>query len=115
MVSCVPIDQLERLLDEQLDEREQEAVADHVEECSSCQRRLEELADARDAAWVPPSPGHAPPGPEASFLRRFKERGPRHEPVRQDSDTVDTLGGGSVRFAGRDEPSATVPATVAGD
>ena len=115
MVPCLPFDQLERLLDEQLAEADQEALADHVEGCPSCRRRLEDLADARDADRLRPSPGLGPPGPAASFLRRLKERGPRPEPVRHDNDTVANPGGGSSQRAGRDGPSATVAPTVAGD
>ena len=48
MMPCLPFDQLERLLDEQLAERDQEALADHVEGCPSCRRRLEDLA----VAWT---------------------------------------------------------------
>ena len=33
MDPCLSFDQLERLLDEQLDDRQQEAVEDHVEGC----------------------------------------------------------------------------------
>ena len=43
MVPCAYFDQLERLLDEQLDERQQVTVEDHVEGCPTCQQRLEEL------------------------------------------------------------------------
>ena len=48
MGPCMSFDQLARLLDEQLDDRQQEAVEDHVEGCPTCQQRLEELAVARN-------------------------------------------------------------------
>jgi len=115
MVPCIPLDQLERLLDEQLLEREQEAVADHVEGCPNCQRRLEDLAAARDAARQRRSPKHALPGPDASFLRRLKERGPRHEPDCHENQTVENEVSSSAQLARHDEPSATVAATVASD
>ena len=115
MVPCISFDQLERLLDEQLLERELEAVAEHVEGCPNCQQRLEELAAARDEARRRTSPGHVLPGPDASFLRRLKERGPRHEPDCNDNQTVENEVCSSAQLAGRDEPSATVAATVASD
>jgi serine/threonine protein kinase len=90
MDACVFSDQLERLLDEQLDDRQQEAVEDHVEECPTCQQRLEELAVAREETRAPvhPSPGPGRGGSEASFLRSFKEQGPPREPDRWDRNAV---------------------------
>jgi len=78
MDACVSLDQLECLLDEQLDDRQQEAVEDHVEGCPTCQQRLEELAVARNEARARarPSPDPGRGDPEASFLRAFKEQGP---------------------------------------
>jgi len=89
MDSCVSGDQLERLLDEQLDDRQWEAVSSHVERCTTCQRRLEELA----AVWnqVPanahPTPEVGQRAPDPSFLRSFKDRGPPGEPDHRDRNT----------------------------
>ncbi len=90
MDSCVSADQLERLLDEQLDDRQREAVFEHVERCTTCQQRLEELA----AVWnevlakARPTPGAGQGAPEPSFLRSFKDRGPPGDPGRRDRNTL---------------------------
>jgi WD40 repeat protein/serine/threonine protein kinase len=87
MDSCVSIDQLERLLDEQLEHREGEALANHVERCPDCQQRLEGLMVPRGAAADSRGPESLPPGAGAGFLRGLKRRGP---PGRDD-DTISPL------------------------
>ena len=52
MDPCLSSEQLECLLDEHLDDRQQQAVEDHVEGCATCQQTLEELAVARNDARV---------------------------------------------------------------
>jgi serine/threonine protein kinase/WD40 repeat protein/tetratricopeptide (TPR) repeat protein len=104
MDSCVSIDQLERLLDEQLDDREQEALADHLEYCPDCQQRLEWLMTPRGAAAFPPAPESPPPGTGAGFLRDLKRRGP---PGRDD-DTISALQARPDLEAGN-EPVAAPP------
>ena len=106
MLPCAYFDQLERLLDEQLDEREQVTVEDHVEGCPACQQRLEEVTVARDERpeRVRLSPGSCEDGTEASVLRFFKDQGPPREPLRRDrntgfSDEIDA-GGSSALNAG---------------
>jgi eukaryotic-like serine/threonine-protein kinase len=99
MVPCAYFDQLERLLDEQLDERHLVTVEDHVEGCPTCQQRLEEITVARDERpeRVRLSPGSCEDGTEASVLRFFKGQGPPREPLRRDrnigfSDEIDAGG-----------------------
>ncbi len=81
MVACVFFDQLERLLNEELDDRQREAVSGHVERCTTCQQRLDELA----AVWngvrgrASPKAGARQGAREPSFLRSFKDRGPPGE------------------------------------
>jgi anti-sigma factor RsiW len=67
---CVSLDQMERLLDERLDERQHQAVEDHVEGCRNCQQRLEEFAVARNEARsrVPSGPGPGEDEAQAGFL-----------------------------------------------
>jgi WD40 repeat protein/serine/threonine protein kinase/tetratricopeptide (TPR) repeat protein len=76
MDPCVAIDQLERLLDEQLDDSQREALADHVERCPDCQQRLERLIVPRVAAAPPQTPESPPSDTGAGFLRGLKRRGP---------------------------------------
>ncbi|HKI16579.1 MAG TPA: tetratricopeptide repeat protein, partial [Isosphaeraceae bacterium] len=76
------LDQLERLLNEQLDDRQVLAVEDHVEGCTTCQQRLTELAAVWNEAPAKARPraGARQGGSEPSFLRLFKDRGPPGEP-----------------------------------
>jgi serine/threonine protein kinase len=75
---CTSLDDLERLLDERLDDLQRISVEDHVEGCLTCQQRLEEISCARNEtrARAVLAPGNDASGPEASFLRAFKEHGP---------------------------------------
>ena len=93
MGSCVCLDQadrLERLLDEHLDDGQREAVEDHVEGCLICQRTLEELAAAREesAGSTASAVGCRGAGPDASFLRSLKDRGPPREPGPREAEPV---------------------------
>jgi Protein kinase domain len=100
MGPCASVDQLERLLDERLDDRQQVAVEDHVEGCSACRQALEELAVARDEVQgrkpPAPDPGRDAGGP--GFLRSFKDRGPPRlpgPPAKADASTLADQGGRS--------------------
>jgi eukaryotic-like serine/threonine-protein kinase len=107
MVPCAYFDQLERLLDEQLDLRQQVTVEDHVEGCPACQQRLEELtlsrSETQGRTYSSPRPGHA--GSEAGFLQFIKHQGPPRGTLRRDRNTIlpDAIDSGS-HFAGRKEP-----------
>jgi serine/threonine protein kinase/tetratricopeptide (TPR) repeat protein len=79
MQGCAGVEQLRRLLDEQLGDAERDAVEAHVEGCPACQRGLAQLtgegggaADPRSArAAAPrPAPRHAP---DSEFLHRLKQ------------------------------------------
>jgi len=78
------------LLNEQLDDRQHEAVENHVEGCATCQERLEELAVAQNEARTRarPSLDPCPGGPGASFLRSLKAQGQPREPRRGDRNTI---------------------------
>ena len=78
MGACMSFDQLECLLDEQLDDRQQQAAEDHVEGCLNCQQRLEELAVAQNVARIRSrlTPDPVRVAPEAGFLRSIKDQGP---------------------------------------
>ena len=68
---CVSLDQrdqLERLLDEHVDDGQREAVEDHVEGCLICQRTLEELAAAQEEA-----PARRQPPPYLSYKEKRHE------------------------------------------
>ena len=71
-------DQLQRLLQVQLDDRDRRAVEDHVQGCPACQQMLEELTDprhegsARASRWRGPDPS----GPEAGVLGWLRAQGP---------------------------------------
>src|SRR5262245_14773203 len=74
---CPPADELERLLAEQLSAAERETVEFHVENCTTCQERLDRLVGAQ----VRPSVLRAAeegqwPKPSAEFLRRLRETPP---------------------------------------
>jgi WD40 repeat protein len=71
---CPPVDQLERLLAEQLGAAEDAALSAHVEGCAACQQRLEMLlAPAGDLG---PRAGLPRPDPEDTLLREIVLRGP---------------------------------------
>ena len=53
MTSCPSDEQLLCLLDEQLDRADEDRIVAHVETCSSCQRRLDELVRNRLPAGKP--------------------------------------------------------------
>ena len=57
MTSCPSDDQLLSLLDEQLDQANEARIVAHVEDCSSCQERLEQLVHGHEpnAPWSPAS------------------------------------------------------------
>ena len=86
MDSCAFFDQLDRLLDEQLDDRQYEAVEDHVEGCAVCQRRLEGLMVVRTEALavVRRSSQQGDGSPDSGVLQSLKDRGPPREAHRPD-------------------------------
>jgi eukaryotic-like serine/threonine-protein kinase len=90
MGSCMSIEQLECLLDERLDDRQQQAAEDHVEGCANCQQTLEELAVAQNVARIrsrlklDPVQG----APEAGFLRSIKDQGPPIDLGPRDDDAI---------------------------
>ena len=78
MDRCLSLDQMERLLDEQLDPQQRETVGDHVEDCLSCQERLGGLVAAKHPAPARLSPD-ADAGASSSvvgFMRALKAQGP---------------------------------------
>jgi serine/threonine protein kinase len=74
---CPPADDLERLLTEQLSAAERETVEMHVENCTTCQQRLDRMSEtpARTARQQAPNAGQWPE-PSAEFLRRLRETPP---------------------------------------
>src|SRR6478672_3626175 len=58
MTSCPSDQQLLWLLDEQLDRADEDRIVVHVETCSRCQGRLDELVRSRlpNPAWLPSPP-----------------------------------------------------------
>src|SRR6516165_8519896 len=58
MTSCPSDEQLLCLLDEQLDRADEDRIVVHVETCSRCQARLDELLRNRlpNSAWLPSPP-----------------------------------------------------------
>jgi hypothetical protein len=58
MNSCPSHEQLLRLLDEQLDRADEDRIVVHVETCSRCQGRLDELVRNRlpSPPWLPSPP-----------------------------------------------------------
>ncbi len=75
MTPCATGDQLRRFLREEMDRRDTEALAIHVEQCEACQQTLEKLtAVCTKIARTPSNPG----GDErdASLIERLKSGGP---------------------------------------
>ena len=81
MDPCLSPEQLQRLLEGQLDDRQRAAVEDHVQGCPACQQILEELTDARHQvpARAPRWRGPDPSGPEGSVVRWLRAQGPPQE------------------------------------
>jgi WD40 repeat protein/serine/threonine protein kinase len=78
MTACPPADRLERLLEEQLEQAERDAVLAHVATCPGCQTTLEHLTEAPEALRGPLSSARRAPASAStsgSFLRRLKEAG----------------------------------------
>jgi WD40 repeat protein/serine/threonine protein kinase len=75
---CLSLDHMRRLLEEQLDPDEREVVADHVERCPICQRRLGGLVAAEHPglARVSPDAEARPSSSVAEFLRDLKAHRP---------------------------------------
>src|SRR5262245_24263479 len=74
--SCPPLPDLERLLAELLPAAELEAVTAHVEDCPTCQQRLEELHDQhRRELPTPANPHQAVTASVPEVLERIKQRG----------------------------------------
>jgi hypothetical protein len=118
MDTCIALDQLERMLDEQLDDRMQKAVEVHVEGCPSCQQNLEQLLVARNGAWVKAYPGVGPGrrGPDASFLRSFMKQGPPRQLGRLDENTIAShpIDAGDHSSGDSDSPAQQRLPTIAG-
>jgi serine/threonine protein kinase len=72
---CPPPDELDRLLTEQLSGPERDALEAHIEDCSSCQERLDHLVGTSPALSAGARAIRAPAGPEpnAEFLNRLKQ------------------------------------------
>jgi hypothetical protein len=74
MSSCPSAEQLLCLLDEQLDRVDEDRIVVHVETCSRCQGRLDELVCSRqpNPSWLPSPPPEiaalSGPAPESSAL-----------------------------------------------
>ena len=70
MPACPSDQQLQELVDEQLDRREEARIVAHVEECERCQERLDDLTEVGEPhpSWIPiPAPWAAgPPGWQAA-------------------------------------------------
>jgi hypothetical protein len=90
MDPCLSPEQLQRLLEGQLDDRQRTAVEDHVQGCPACQQILEELTDARHSvpARAPQWRGPEPSGPEGSVLRWLRAQDPPREPPHRDNATT---------------------------
>jgi WD40 repeat protein/serine/threonine protein kinase len=74
MSPCPPPDQLERLLDEQLDDTQHRHVTEHVGSCPGCQRALEELTNASEVSGVSLSLAHRDSVHDLTpFLARMQE------------------------------------------
>jgi serine/threonine protein kinase len=69
---CPPQEQLERLVDDRLETREDAALTRHVESCAACQARLERLLAG---SLSTPSPAPATPEMADALLLRLKQRG----------------------------------------
>ncbi len=90
MDPCMSCEQLECLLAEHLDERQQQAAEDHVEGCVNCQQTLEELAVAQNVARIRSrlTPDPVRVVPEAGFLRSIKDQGPPSDLGPGDLDAI---------------------------
>jgi hypothetical protein len=75
---CPPPEQLERLLEEQLDDAARQAVSTHLDACPLCQQpleRLTEATEASDTSLLSIRRLHVPASTEATpdpFLARLK-------------------------------------------
>lgn len=77
MNRCPPIDQLKRLLAEDLPASERERLEAHVEACVGCQKSMASLAEATEG--ISPPPQRATDGeqrPRVEFLSRLKQAPP---------------------------------------
>ena len=96
MGPCMSFDELECLLEEHLDHRQQQAAEDHVEGCVSCQQTLEELAVAQNIARIRSrlTPDPVQVAPATGFLRSIKDQGPPSDLGPRDLDAIspDRLG-----------------------
>lgn len=97
MDSCAFFGQLDRLLDEQLDDRQYEAVEDHVECCALCQRRLEGLMVVRNEALAVDcrSPQRREESLDCAVLQSLKDRGPPRKAHRDHRTRISSEGAGA--------------------
>jgi serine/threonine protein kinase len=82
MTLCPADEKLTAMLDGDLNDAEQHAVARHVEGCAACQEQLAHLTAAPDTeTWR--RAGHAPQASEAEqeMVRRLKQRSPELAPI----------------------------------
>src|SRR5262245_29228886 len=73
---CPPPGELDRLLTEQLSGQERDALEAHIEDCSSCQERLDHLVGTSPALSAAPAgarPDVAGHAPDERFLDRLKK------------------------------------------
>src|SRR5262245_5028196 len=73
MMPCPSDEKLAQLLSDALDPTEQDAVAQHIESCAPCQRKLAELSDDYDSEVWPLAGSHSSSNSaEEELVRRLK-------------------------------------------
>src|SRR5690242_17905468 len=73
MMPCPSDEKLAQLLSDALDPTEQDAVAQHIQTCAPCQRKLAELTDDYDSEVRPLAAGHpSSNSAEEEIVRRLK-------------------------------------------
>src|SRR5262245_66677719 len=89
LVRCPPADDLERLLAEELSAPARETVELHIEECTTCQDRLERLSSEPARSVETRAAAVAGPGARPEFLRELPASAARlragSRPVGRDS------------------------------
>src|SRR5262245_27046398 len=73
---CPPADDLERLLAEELSAPARETVELHIEQCTTCQDRLERLSSEPARSVETRATAVAGPEPRAEFLRKLRDTPP---------------------------------------